>query len=470
MRTINVLTKSSLIIACCTAMGSLASPANAVSSAELYTSESFPYGRFEARVQLAGGDGVVGSFFLWKDASEMSDVFWNELDIETVWADCEMFSNALYGLPEASHTQSHGTNGDWCTSFHTYAYEWTPDYIAWFIDGVEVRRETEADNAAFRDNADAMQIHFNVWPGDSTFGGNFSPDILPLFEYINWVQYSSYADGEFTLEWREDFGGDSLPEGWATGDWDSPKGLSTHSPDNVAFIDGYAVLSMTADDAIGSTGATPMDPEGAGPIVESQPDEPVDEAPAQPEPGPAPVDPVPPAATEPPPDTPAQPPTDPAPGDTTANPPPGETPPSETPPPETSPSQTPPGESPPGELASGEMPPGEMPGATPPNTTAPGAETGGATQPPPGATAAQPGPVPGAPTSPVTSQAAAPGASSPAAVPAAGTAAAGTEGHGDSGGGCRMSRGASSSPWAWIGLLLGLSASWVRRRARRRLG
>ncbi len=447
MRIPNVLTKSCLLTLCCTAIGSLASPAHAVSSAELYTAASFPYGRFEARVQFAGGDGIVGSFFLWKDASEMEDVFWNELDLETVWADCEMFSNALYGLPESNHTQSHGSDGNWCTGFHTYAYEWTPDYTAWFVDGVEVRRETGEQHAAFRDNADAMQLHFNVWPGDSTFGGNFSPDILPLFEYINWVQYSSYADGVFTPEWREDFGGDSLPEGWLTGTWGSPKGLSTHSPDNVALVDGYAVLSLTADDATGPAGAAPMDPEGAGPIAEPEPEAPVDPMPTMPdEPGSEPVDPVPPVGTEPAPDTsaPDQPSSTPTPGGTDANPPAGETPPDETPP-----SETPPGET--------------QPEATP------GAETGETTPPlpgaPPGPTPVQ-DPLPGAPPGP-TPAPAEPGAAAPAMAPAAGTAAPAAEGSAGSDGGCRMGRGERSSPWAWFGLLLGLSAPWVRRRASR---
>ncbi len=439
MRIPNVSTKSCLIAICCTAMGSLASPAHAVSSAELYTSASFPYGRFEARVKLAGGDGVVGSYFLWKDLSEMSDVFWNELDIETVWSDCEMFSNALYGLPEANHTQSHGTAGSWCTEFHTYAYEWTPDYVAWFIDGVEVRRETGEDSTAFRDNADAMQLHFNVWPGDSTFGGNFSPDILPLFEYINWVQYSSWADGEFTPEWREDFGGDSLPEGWLTGTWGSPKGLSTHSPENVAFIGGYAVLSMTADDATGSTGAAPMDPEGPGPIAEPEPDVPVDQTPDVPaEPGDTPVDP----ATDPAPDTgtPAEPPGEPAPEAT-----------------------TPPGETPPGETPSGETPSGETP---------PAATPGAATPALPGAPAATPA-LPGAPAGPAPdvgtpndTTTATPQAGMPGAAPATGdTAPVMMESGSD--GGCRVSGGATSSHWPWVGVLVGLCAGWVRRRRTR---
>ena len=229
-------------------------------SAELFTGSSYGYGRVEARVRFAGGDGVVGSFFLWKDGSEMPGTFWNELDYEKLGADCRLVTNAFYGNPAAVHNQYPMVNADPCGSFHVYAYEWTPDYIAWFLDGTEVRRETGATATAFAENASAgMQIRFNVWPGDASFGGNFDPAILPVHEYVDWVQYSSYANGAFTLAWREEF--DSQPAGWLVGSWPSPKNLSTHDERNVNFIGGYAVLSLTADDATGPAGAMV---EGAG--------------------------------------------------------------------------------------------------------------------------------------------------------------------------------------------------------------
>jgi beta-glucanase (GH16 family) len=261
MQTPPILTKSHFFTLCCAVViGSWASPAQAVSSAELYMTTSYQYGRFEARVQYAGGDGVVSSFFLWKESSEVSGVFWNELDFEKLWADCTLTTNPLYGAPEMSHGQEHEFAADLCGTFHTYAYEWTPDTIAWFMDGVEIRRESGEHAAAFRDNAPGgMRIHLNVWPGDETFGGNFNPAILPVHQYINWVQYYSYVDGAFQLEWREDFDAGSVPPGWSTGDWESPKKLSTHSPANVTFIDGYVVLSLTEDNATGSAGAAPMD-------------------------------------------------------------------------------------------------------------------------------------------------------------------------------------------------------------------
>ena len=230
----------------------------AVGSAELYKSTPYGYGRFEARLRFAPGDGIVSSFFLWKDGSEQAGAFWNELDFEKVGATCAIQSNPIYGNPSANHVQKHTLTADLCGTYHTYAYEWTPDYIAWLVDGAEIRHETGAIPQAYAQNASAgMQFHFNVWPGDASFGGNFNPSILPVHEYIDWVQYSAYNAGTFTLSWREDFAGATLPEGWLAGDWASPKNVSTHSPQNVNFLQGFAVLSITADNALGPAGAMP---------------------------------------------------------------------------------------------------------------------------------------------------------------------------------------------------------------------
>jgi len=228
------------------------------SSAELYTSESYQYGQFEARIRFAPGSGVVSSFFLWKNGSEVSGTFWNELDFETLEADCHLATNAFFGNPAAVHTQSAALSQDLCGEFHTYKYEWAPEYIAWFVDDVEIRRETGATATAYAENATSgMQLRFNVWPGDASFGGVFDPSTLPVYQYIDWVQYSAYADGAFALGWRDDFDAAALDARWAQGNWGSPKNLSTHTAQNIGIVDGYAVLALTADDATGTQGASP---------------------------------------------------------------------------------------------------------------------------------------------------------------------------------------------------------------------
>lgn len=236
---------------------SWATSAGAVSSAELYTDQAYQYGRFAARIQFAPESGVVSSFFLWKDGSEVEGTFWNELDFEKLEGECRLETNAIYGDPEMIAPDRVASQDDLCGEYHTYVYEWTPDYVAWFVDDVEVRRDTGEIATAFSQNApEGMQLRFNVWPGDATFGGEFDPSVLPVYQYIDWVEYSSYNNGAFELQWREDFSDDTLPSGWSLGSWDSPKGLSTHDASNFGIKNGIAVLALTPDDALGIEGAT----------------------------------------------------------------------------------------------------------------------------------------------------------------------------------------------------------------------
>ena len=235
----------------------------AVKSGELYTTAPHQFGRFEASIKFPQGDGVVGAYFLWKAGSEVAGTFWNELDFEKIGADCQLESNAFYGNPAAVHAQRHTPATLLCGSYHTFAFEWTPEYLAWFVDGVELRRDTGAAATAFAENAAAgMQYRFNLWPGDATFGGNFDPSILPVYEEIDWVQYSSYANGAFTLQWRDDFETPVLDPRWAVGTWDSPKGLSQHDPRNVGIVDGHAIIALTSDEAVGM--GVPPQPSAGG--------------------------------------------------------------------------------------------------------------------------------------------------------------------------------------------------------------
>jgi MYXO-CTERM domain-containing protein len=236
-------------------------PASAMgmASAELYGTNAYFYGRFDARIQFAPGDGVVSSFFLWKEGSDAANAYWNELDYEKVGADCHMQINNIYGNPKTQHQQTPSLSST-CTGYHDYRFEWTPTYIAWVVDGKEIRRDTGADATAYAQNATAgMTMHFNIWPGNSSFGGNINNTTLPVHQYISWVQYSSYDSGNFTVQWREDFQASGVPSGWAVGNWSSPFNLSTHNPQNVAFVNGVAVLSLTADNATGAPGTPPVD-------------------------------------------------------------------------------------------------------------------------------------------------------------------------------------------------------------------
>jgi len=236
-----------------------------MASAELYGTKAYFYGRFDARIRYAPGDGVVSTFFLWKEGGEAANAYWGELDFEKIAADCRMQINNIYGNPETQHQSMPSMGIAMCEGYHDYRIEWTPTYIAWIVDGKEIRRDTGTNATTYTQNAsDGMTFHFNIWPGNSSFGGNINNTKLPVHQYISWVQYSSYDNGNFKVEWREDFQSSSLPSDWAAGDWGSPFNLSTHNPKNVNFVDGIAVLSLTDDNATGNPGTPPADPSAGG--------------------------------------------------------------------------------------------------------------------------------------------------------------------------------------------------------------
>ena len=240
-------------------------PVMGMASAELYSTQAHFYGRFDARIRYAPGDGVVSTFFLWKEGSEASGAYWAELDYEKIAADCHMQLNNIYGNPKAQHQTTPSLGFAMCEGYHDYRIEWTPTYIAWVVDGKEIRRDTGTNATAYAQNATGgMTFHFNIWPGNSSFGGNINNTTLPVHQYISWVEYASYDNGNFKVEWREEFESSGVPSGWAVGNWASSYNLSTHNAQNVGFVNGIAVLSLTADNATGNPGTPPADSSAGG--------------------------------------------------------------------------------------------------------------------------------------------------------------------------------------------------------------
>jgi len=92
--------------------------------------------------------GTVASFFTFWRGDENGNGWsweeWNEIDVELVPSiDGYPFNtNLIY--ENHSHDGQGIPNFDPREEWHTYAIEWTPQYIAWFLDGVEVRRRTDS--------------------------------------------------------------------------------------------------------------------------------------------------------------------------------------------------------------------------------------------------------------------------------------------------------------------------------------
>ncbi|MCQ2232948.1 MAG: family 16 glycosylhydrolase [Paludibacteraceae bacterium] len=111
--------------------------------AELLSKESFKYGRYEAKMKMACAPGCISSMFLYYNDSYISGKNWNELDIEVLGKNSNAFqSNIITGISSAKTTTEkiHALPFDVRNDYHIYVMEWTPEYVSWSIDGVEMRR------------------------------------------------------------------------------------------------------------------------------------------------------------------------------------------------------------------------------------------------------------------------------------------------------------------------------------------
>lgn len=233
--------------------------------AELRTIQSYTYGRFEVRMKSAFGSGMLCSFFTYHD--ENPNAHWNEIDIEILgrYTNEVQFNTITPGV--VNHVFRHMAKFNPHQAFHVYAIEWTPDYVAWQVDGYEVHRQTEPHIQTLQY---AQKIMMNIWqPIYEDWVGVFNPDTLPFYAYYDWVKCYQYTPGvndNFTLEWTDDF------DSWNQLRWD--KGTHTWDgnncqfiPENAVFQDGYMILCLTTPEAVGYSGAPIVDEDVDAPYL-----------------------------------------------------------------------------------------------------------------------------------------------------------------------------------------------------------
>ncbi len=222
--------------------------------AELRTKAAYTYGRFEVRYKATQKDGVLASFFTYHEITSTSE--WNELDIEIMGRyDNDVQFNAI--TPgQTNHVRHQNVNFNPSTDFHDYAIEWTPQYVAWFIDGVMVYKQTGSHVQTLNR---AQKIMMNIWPPASVgWAGEFNPNSLPAFAYYDYVKYYAYTPGtgnygtgnNFTKLWEDNFNAfDAARWEKATHTFDGNN--CDFIPENIVYKDGYMILCLTDGNNIG---------------------------------------------------------------------------------------------------------------------------------------------------------------------------------------------------------------------------
>lgn len=154
----------------------------------------FQYGRVEARIKVPVGAGMWPAF--WMLGADIGTVGWpatGEIDImEYVGRWPNWILGTLHG-PGYYGTSGIGTTYDLgkpvADDFHTFAVEWRPGRIVWFVDGVQYHEATPEDAAPSRWAFDhPFFLLLNVAVG-GTLGGPVAPDTaFPQSMVVDYVR------------------------------------------------------------------------------------------------------------------------------------------------------------------------------------------------------------------------------------------------------------------------------------------
>jgi beta-glucanase (GH16 family) len=168
-------------------------------SARLKTQGLFAqqYGRFETRARLPSGQGLWPA--VWMLGSNIDTVSWpacGEIDfLETVGTDITENHGSLHAPsfnPTATYTLPNGAKLS--DAFHTFAIEWAPDTIAFYVDDNLYETRTPADLGDGGGTWEFEHPFFLIvnvavggtWPGDpdstTTFPQTLQVDWIRVYE------------------------------------------------------------------------------------------------------------------------------------------------------------------------------------------------------------------------------------------------------------------------------------------------
>ncbi len=156
--------------------------------AEYRSKSKYSYGFYSVCMKPAKCSGVVSSFFTYTN-----EPVWDEIDIEFLGKDTSVVQFNFYTNGKGNSEFVFNLGFDASLDFHEYAFDWSPNGIVWYIDGVAVYRAEATAQKALPSHS--MQIMMNVWNGIGVddWLGTLDSTALPAKAQYKWFAYAPAA-------------------------------------------------------------------------------------------------------------------------------------------------------------------------------------------------------------------------------------------------------------------------------------
>lgn len=154
--------------------------------AEIRTHAGHSYGTYEARMRSAAGSGLNTAMFTYS-GPPMTKVH-DEIDFEFLGKDPGRVQVNYFVAARGGNEKLVGIGTDLSSGFNTYAFEWLPGSMRWFINGKLVHSKTG-------DGLPSVpgQFFFSLWAGSPSVAdwlGKFDPAAGPVAAEIDWAAYT----------------------------------------------------------------------------------------------------------------------------------------------------------------------------------------------------------------------------------------------------------------------------------------
>lgn len=152
----------------------------------------FTYGRLEARIKAAPGQGTWNAF--WTLGSNIDTAFWpmcGEIDVmELLGSNTKRLLGYLHG--PISGGMGRGNTKDFTSAltddFHTYTIDWLPDEVTWYLDGVKYGSVSRTDLDWRFDKE--FYVILNLAMGGN-LGGTIDAGLTSTTMQVDYVRYST---------------------------------------------------------------------------------------------------------------------------------------------------------------------------------------------------------------------------------------------------------------------------------------